>query len=388
MSLASAVSAATALVDQVPAGGLANGTPYVNMAMPSTSHIPARMKWALDEKGAMAGLEAQICKISGVDLDTASCAALKDAIDIDTAVIVAVARAAAWRYFGFTAGDLNPIEVDQAAAGSAVPTVHADHEDAVCTALATWAPAAPRYMALAVYNSISYETSNHHHLPNATGKLAGTTMAMSGLQDWIAASAARESWVFHDAFHPLTDVVKSNLARDKRAGPMLTSVKFDNLRKRIPVKAPDSGLALNYPALIEKARLYRHNPTDLPTELDVPAKLLEAIAAYEDAKDAAAVMSAVTRLRAMSEALAEPSAYLTGFILGREAAATNDQDLTMRVAKKAVTILGSPAYARVAGEFSGTFAAGKTAGFTKVDPSVNDQIMPRVFTGVQQVDTL
>lgn len=379
MDFAAAIASASAIVAQVPAGGMANGAPYVNTAMPSTAHIAPALVWPLAADGSNASLEAHLCAYAGVHLDAAARTAATAAgyIDIEAAVVIAVARSAAWNFFAWTDRSLNPIESSRSAAGAAAPTVHADHHASVMAALLQWAPVATRYMGLAVYNAISYETSNHHHLPAVTKKLASTTMSLSGLADWIAAVPARESQVFHDMFHPLTDVSKSILARDARSKAMLSGVKFDNLRKRVPVKAPDSGIAINYPVLVAKARSYRHTPEHLPAALDPPANVAVAIAAYTGATTAADLAAAVGTLRALSEALAEPSAYLAGFILGREAAAAQDNDMSIREARKTVTILGSPAYLRAAGEFSGTFAAGKESGYAKVAATVPDQVLPR-----------
>jgi hypothetical protein len=388
MSIIVALASAAAAIDQVPDGGLANGATYANASMPSTSHIAAVLKWPVKNDGSNAALVTHICAYSKAHLDSAGRSAATEKVDIDTAVIVAIARCAAWRFFSLDLVALNPVEVAQAAANAPDLSVHTDHEAEVVAALETWTASATRYMALAVYNAISYETSNHHHLPSATKKLATTTMTMTGLTDWVAAAAPRESWVFHDMFHPLSDVTKSNLARDSRSGPMLSSVKFDNLRKRVPVKAPDSGLAINYPTLFARARSYRHTPAHLPDALEPPASVFDAIADYNAASTAADLMAAVDRLRKMSEALAEPSAYLAGFILGREAAAAGDPDLTLRLARRDVTILGSPAYARVAGEHSGTFNAGKASGLLTVASTVADQVLPRVETGVAAAESL
>jgi hypothetical protein len=243
-------------------------------------------------------------------------------------------------------------------------------------------------MGLFYYNAVSYETSAHHHLPAKTKRLASTTVLLAGLKDWISGNEEREGSVFHDMFHPLSDSEKSTAARRVAAKQHLSDLKFDNLRKRIPVKAPDSGIAINYPVLYRKACAYRHNPEDLPEGLEPPENLAAAIAAYEDSTTAAELVTTVQRLRTLSEKLAEPSAYLAGFILGREAAAVEDVDLDLRTASRTTTILGSPAYLRAAGEFSGAFTAGKESGFKPVASSVPDQVLPRCVQAVAEASAL
>ncbi|MGH8335427.1 MAG: hypothetical protein ACRETL_01070 [Gammaproteobacteria bacterium] len=171
-------------------------------------------------------------------------------------------------------------------------------------------------------------------------------------------------------FHPVAETLKSNAARNVAARVLMTRLKFDNLRKRIPVKAPDSGIAINYPVLYRKARGYRYNPEHLPNTLAPPANVGLAIAAYEAAATADELAVAVARLRELSEVLEEPSAYLAGFTLGCEARATGDIDLDLRTAARTTTILGFPAYKRAAGEFSGTFITAKEHAFAAVNRAI------------------
>lgn len=371
-----------AAIDAITANGLINGAPYANTGMPTTSHIRAYLKWPLNDDHTLRTLCDTICRYSRVDLSSADRTAHAGKADIETAVIIAVARAAAWRYYGWTHASLNTAETVVLPVATPELVVHADHEADVATALDAWSGPGARYMGLFYYNSISYETSNHHHLPATTKKLATTTILLAGLKDWISGDAEREGSVFHDMFHPLSDTEKSNAARRLIARAHLSNLKFDNLRKRIPVKAPDSGIALNYPILYKKAKAYRHDPVHIPETLKAPDNLAPMVAAYENAADAAALALAVAKLRRASEELAEPSAYLAGFILGCEARATGDDDLELKVAAKTTTILGSPAYQRAAGEYSGTFATGKENGFKKVAPTVPDQVLPRCAEAV------
>jgi hypothetical protein len=197
---------------------------------------------------------------------------------------------------------LNAAEVVRLPDGEAELAVHADHAQAVADALRDFSGPGARYMGLVYYVAISYETCNHHHHPQVTKKLAKTTILLTGLQDWIAGNAEREGSVFHDLFHCVADTVKSNAARDVGARQHLSDLKFDNLRKRIPVKAPDSGVALNYEVLYRKARAYHHDPNDLPATLAPPANLAPAVQAYEQAPDAAQLQAAVAVLRAISQA--------------------------------------------------------------------------------------
>lgn len=388
MTLATAVATTQTALDAIPAGGLANGEPYVNTAMPTTSHIRTHLKWPLSDDGTPRTLVDHICRYARVDLGEAARATEAAKADIEVATIIAVARAAAWRYYGWQRSSLHAAETVVIPVGDAALTVHADHEAAVASALEKWSSVAARYMGLFYYNAISYETSSHHHLPAQTKKLATTTMVLSGLKDWVAGDHEKEGSIFHDLFHPLTDTMKSNAARSVAARDHLSDLKFDNLRKRIPVKAPDSGVAINYPVLFRKAKAYRHAPGHLPETLAPPDNVATAIRAYEEAADAAALVAAVTRLRNLSEELAEPSAYLAGFILGREAAVADDADLDLRTAARSTTILGSPAYARAAGEFSGSFTAGRESGYKVVPADTPDQVLPRCSAAVARAANL
>jgi len=382
MALQATVAVVEAAIAAIADNGFANGVPYANSATPATSHVRAHLKWIISDDGTPRTLTDHICHYAAVHLDTAGRTATADKADVETAVIVAVARLSAARYYGWTRASFNASEVVTIPLATPARVVHADHEQAVADALTAFAPSAARYMGLFYYNSISYETSNHHHLPAVTKRLATTTILLSGLKDWIAGDAEKEGSVFHDMFHPLSDTEKSNAARKVAAREHLSGLKFDNLRKRIPVKAPDSGVALNYAVLYTKAIGYRHDVAHLPTTLAAPANLAAAVAAYETAATPADVVVAVARLRRLSAALEEPSAYLAGFILGCEARATNDADLELRTAARTTTILGSPAYARAASEFSGTFATAKENGFKVVAASVPDQVIPRVAAAI------
>jgi len=388
MPLVDAVAVAQLVLTAIPVGGLANGVPYANAAMPNTSHVRTHLAWPVEQNGTARSLVDHICRYSSAHLDTAARNATADRCEIEVAVIVAIARTAAWRYYGWGTASLTAAEMVVVPNNTADFVVHADHEAAVIAALTTWAAPAARFVGLFYYNAISYETSAHHHLPAKTKKLASTTILLSGLKDWIAGNPEREGIVFHDCFHPVSDTEKSNAARRVSARDHLTNLRFDNLRKRIPVKAPDSGVAINYANLFMKARAYLHTPSDLPEGLAPPPSLAAAIGAYEAATTAQDLVDAVSKLRKMSEHLAEPSAYLAGFILGREASSTNDVDLDLRTAARTTTILGSPAYARAAGEFSGSFTAGRERGFKQVVQGTADQVIGRCLAGVDSAKVL
>lgn len=388
MNFVQTVASADAIIAAITANGLANGHEYFNTAMPGTSHVKTHNRWPMNADGTTRSLIDHICRYSSAHLDTVGMAGVAEKEDIDTAVIVAVARGSAYRYYGWSAASLSPAERIDLAAGTAALAVHGDHQDAVATAILKWSAVAPRYMGLFFYNSISYETICHNHLPAVSKKLAKTTITLTGLTDFISGNPERENAIFHDCFHVPTPTEKSNAARNVQARDHLSGIKFDNLRKRIPVKAPDSGVALNYTVLHTKANAYHHAPDHIPKALAPPANLAAAITAYEGAATAADLRAAVTLLRALSTALEEPSAYLAGFILGREANATGDEDLDLRTAKRTTTILGSPAYARAAGEFSGTFAFGKKNGYANVPATVASQVLPRCAAAVARAAAL
>lgn len=375
MALAAALAAVQAILDNVADGGVQNGTFVSNTAMPASSHVRPRAKWVL-KAGAKAGSPADnasiadsVCWMSRVDESTASLAAIPsdDKIDPLMAVIVTLGRAAAWKYFGMNTGNLNAAETHVIPAVDPPAVIHADHEAMVVTALNAWSSMATRFTGVLWYNSLSFETANHHHKPEVTKRLATTTVTLLGMEDFFTTNAASqaEGIVMHDMFHPVAFDLKSALARNQEWAKALTKLNFDNLRKRIPVKASDCGLALNYPVLIGKARTYPHEAEDLPDELNVPEELTLSINAYKAATTENEVENAVAELRAMSEFLAMPSAYVVGFVLGRERRASDDEDLTLRAASKTNTILGSPAYKRVAGEHPGVFNIGTTRGWTK-----------------------
>lgn len=388
MAFNAAVTATEALITAIPDSGLANGHPYANTAMPSTAHVRPFLKWPMNNDNTHRTLSDHLCRYSRVEVDATARNAIADKVDIETGVIISVCRLAAARYYGWVSTSFNVSEVLLLAPTAAALAVHADHQTAVATALTEWSVPAARYMGLFFYNSISYETANHHHKPEATKKLATTTITLAGLKDFIAGDALREGAIFHDMFHPLSDTLKSNAARAVGARQHLSDLKFDNLRKRIPVKAPDSGVAINYPVLYRKARAYHHDPADLPVTLAPPPSVTAAIAAYEAAADAAALTTAVARLRALSAALEEPSAYLAGYILGNDAKATGDADLDLRTAKRTNTILGCPAYARAASEYPGSFTFGKERGFARVGTGIPSQVLPRVVAAVAAAATL
>lgn len=388
MTLVQAIANVTALITAIAADGLTNGVPYVNTAIPGSSHVADELKWPLAADGTPASLVEHICRYTSAHLDAAGMAATQAKVDIPTGVIVAIARLAATRYYGWEEATFTPAEVVKPAAADPAWVVHADNQASVTEALTTWATPAARYMGLFFYNALSFETSNHNHLPAVTKKLAKTTIVLTGLATFIAGNAKRESAIFHDTFHPPTDTMKSNAARNVGAQDHLSALRFDNLRKRIPVKAPDSGVAINFPVLVRKARAYAHNPVDLPAQLAAPARVMDAIAAYQAATTPGDLTAAVAELRALSDALAEPSAYLAGFILGKDAAAAGDADLDLATAKRTNTILGCPAYARAASEFAGSFAEGKRRGFAGVPRNVPDQVLPRVLAAVAGATTV
>jgi len=382
MTLQAAIATVEAAINTVPANGLANGTVYVNSAQLSSSHIPPHMRWPYNEDGTPRSLIDHICRYTSVHLETTTRDTAIDKADIEAGVLAAIARTSASRYHNWDVAHMTPSEVIRVSTTEADLTVHTDHEAAVTKALLDMSAVGTRMMGLFYYNSLSYESFNHQHLPAVSKKLAKTTMNMSGLKDWCEAEQGRESVVFHDTFHPLSDVEKSNAARRMGAKSHLENLKFANIGKRIPVKAPDSGVALNYMTLVKVARSFRHTPEHIPDALDAPRNLITAVQTYEEASTPHELANAVATLRLMSSALAEPSAYLVGLIVGRIANSTNDQDLTLAQAKRNTTILGSPAYSRAASEFAGAYTQGKENGFAKVNATVPDQVLPRVVASV------
>jgi len=388
MDLNAAVNAANDAIEAVPEGGFTNGAIYINAAQLATSHIKNCMRWPYEENGTGRTLVDHIARYSSAHLSEDARSAATDKVDIETAVLVAIARLSAARFYGWTDARMSPAEVARVTNGESALTIHNDHQAEVAAAVAKMANTGPRMMALFYYNALSYEVCNHHHLPAVTKRLAKTTITMSGLQEWMEEDPDRESVVFHDMFHPLSDVEKSNAARRVAAKTHLANLKFDNIGKRLPVKAPDSGIAINFAVLVRSAKSFKHNPEDLPSELKEPANVAAAVLAYQEAQTPENLADAVAYLRVCSEALAEPSAYLVGFILGKMSVTSDEGDLDLRTAKRENTILGSPAYARAASEYAGAFSAGKERGLAAVDPNVPDQILPRVLEGISTVANL
>lgn len=371
--MAVSIAAAEAVINTVAANGVANGTHYVNTASPLSSHVREAMKWLLRARAppdapVQATLVECICAMARVELDAAGTTAEANKVPVEVAVLASIARLAFARYTNLDAAGLTASETTILPAATAALVVHADHEAAVSDALKKWANFAPRLMAIGWYNAISFETADHHHLPAKTRKLARTTMALTGLTELLATTAdgLAEGCLYHDMFHPLSVVKKSMMARDRSAKPALEAIKYSNLAKRIPVKAGDCGVAINYPALYRKSVGYSQNAGDIPATMVPPAAVTDAIAAYEAAATTAALTAAVARLRAMSLALAEPSVYLAGYMLGKDRRSSENPDLTLREAKVTNTILGSPAYQREAGENPGTFALGISKGYAAV----------------------
>lgn len=385
MTYEAAVDVAMAMIDNVPENGLANGDAYVNTARHSSSHIKACLRWPWNADGTARGFVDQVARYSRADLDANGRTATADKVDFAAAVAVAIGRASASRFYGWSSDALNPAETLTIPNNTPDLVVHGDHEEAIAEAITDLALVAPRLMGVFFYNSISYETVNHHHLPEVTKKLAATTIGLTGLEEWLSAGEGRESAVFHDMFHPVTDVRKSNAARAIDCVEPLYNMGFPNLAKRIPVKAPDSGVAINYSVLLDTAMAFRHTPAHLPAALNTPRALREAINAYVLAQDAAELTQAVNNLRVLSGLLAEPSAFLVGFIVGRMGEVANDFDLNLRMAKRESTILGSPAYTRVTSEYAGTYNRGLELGHMTVAATEADQVMPRVLAGVAAV---
>lgn len=375
MALAAAFASVHAVINNIVQGGVQNGNHVTNTAMPASSHVRPRAKWVLRASKTAgddpdnAALVDSVCWMSRVDSSAAdrNAMAADEKLDPVMAVIITLGRAAAWKYFGMNVGHLNAAETHVIPAAEPAMVVHVDHEATVVTALNTWSMMASRMTGVMWYNALSFETANHHHKPEATKRLATTTITLLGLEDFFTANAAAqaEGVIMHDMFHPVGFDLKASLARNQEWAKALTKLNFDNLRKRIPVKASDCGLALNYPVLISKAKTYPHEAEDLPEELNVPAELTVVINRYKAAATAEQVENAIAELRAMSEHLAMPSAYVVGFVLGRERRSSDDEDLTLRAASKTNTILGSPAYARVASEHPGVFNIGTTRGWAK-----------------------
>jgi hypothetical protein len=390
MAFALSVAAVNVVIDSVADNGFANGDDYVNNAVPSTTHVPAIARWPkVTAPGGGAGhvfegIEAAIAIYTRTDVNIATRAgiAAEDKMDIEVGVIVAICRAAFARLYNLDPASVSAAESVIRVDGTDALVVHAEHQDAVAEAMAKWAEPAARYLGLAFYNSISVETSSHNHLPAKTKKLWTTTRELLRLKPFLDATARSETYIAHDMFHPLSDTVKSHLARSNRSKNVLVNLKLGNLAKRIPVKAPDTGVALNYAALSAKAFGYTHTDEELPVDLRAPVALVDAVAEYVDAVDANAAAAAVTVLQAHSVALEEASAYLAGYILGRDARASDNQDLTLDEAKVTNTILGSPAYKRAAGAFPGTFAEAKTRGWTLLSRdaqrAASDGLAPRI----------
>jgi len=370
MVIADAFAAAAAVVAAIPQDALTNGDPIYNTAVPTSSHVRDAAKWVLAPAATAGGaaeaptLQAAVCKMTLAHLDAAARAAAADKVSIELGVMIALGRSAAWRMMNLSQANLNASEVAILTQGEVNMVVHADHEDEVKAALARWSPFATRFVGIAWYNAISFELHNHHHLPAKTKKLASTTISLLGMRDFFTANAASEaeSLVMHDMFHPLGYDVKAKLARNTEWAQALPNLNFGNLAKRIPIKAPDCGLAFNYPELHRVASSYSQNAKDIPTELAPPADLATSLAAYSESKNATEARDATSELRAMSPSFAIASAYLAGFVLGKERRATGDNEAELSDFQARITILGSPAIKRTTGEHAGAFNLGVTKG--------------------------
>lgn len=366
MSLARTLAAASSVITGIRHDALQNGDAIYNTAVPSSSHVRPAAKWVLGPSttGGTANespdLQAAICKMTAVHLDTAGRTATAEKVSIELGVILVLGRAAAWQMLGLHAGSINPGEVQVLDAAAASAVVHPDHSDAVESAVATWSAFATRFVGIAWYNAVSFETHNHHHLPAKTGKLAKTTIGLLGMKEFFTAHAAdeAESLVMHDMFHPLGYDVKAKLARNVEWSKALPNLNFGNLARRVPVKAPDCGLAFNYTELHRVASSYPQNANDIARELDPPVQLGISLAAYAASGDATAARQATEELRAMSGHFAVATAYLAGYILGKERKSAGEAEAEFADFKARITILGSPALVRATGEHSGAFSLG------------------------------
>lgn len=389
MDIDAALAAANAAINAVGEAAIRNGEIIQNSTMPATSHVRARALWVLQAQDVDGPTSPDVLQAilwhSRMDLDANALTAQQDKLSIDLATILVLSRAAFWRYFGLTDDKIAPGEKHIIPVNAVDLVPHQDHIADIIAAIARWAPLATRFMGVAWYNALSFETCNHHHLPDKTGRLASTTITLLGMRDYFDSHATdqAEGVMMHDMFHPLGSDVKAGLARNRTWAATLTDLQLDNLRKRIPVKAADTAYAVNYPVLLAKARSYVHNPDMLPASLDVPTQLTDTIAAYEQSQDAAAARVAASNLRAMAGPLAEPSAYIVGWMLGRERATADDPDLTLRTVGKRITIMGSPAYARAAAEFPGTFSLGTSRGGEVTTRWFRDNTTPHVMARIE-----
>lgn len=126
---------------------------------------------------------------------------------------------------------------------------------------------------------------------------------------------------------------------------MLENIMFSNIAKRIPVKAPDTGVAMNYIVLIDKCREFAATGGGIGKGFTAPAALQVTITAWQ----AASVVTApalVASLRSSSVLLGKASAYAAGYLLGKVRRRDGDNTLDLRSAGRETTILNSPAYLR------------------------------------------
>lgn len=387
MASGAAILAAQRVIDGIATAGAINGQYAWNTAMPTTSHVRPRSLWVMRAVTAgdpvCATLTEQVAWMAHADVDTAARTADAESMDIEVAVVVALGRAAAWKYFDLTHASLKLAECHVIPATDAALGIHGDHDAAVKSAFEKWAGYSARLTGIAWYNALSFEQHNHHHLPAVSGRLSKTTIVVLGLKTFFETSATAEGIIMHDMYHMLGGDVNAWLSRNQERAAALTAIGLDNLRKRIPVKASDTALAINYPELIRKARTYAHEPEDLPSELNVPSQLDALILRYRNATDEGEVRNSVEELRAMAAHMAEATVYVAGFMLGRERRAADDADLTLQLASKTNTILGSPAIKREAGNFPGAFNMGCRAGWVKASWATVAKSQADVMTRVK-----
>lgn len=392
MTLAEAIASANQIIGNITHNALANGVAVMNSAMPTSSHVSEAAKWVLvadaNQTLVQPTIEAEICKMSAANLDNAARAAFSPKMRIEDAVLVALGRRAAWEMFGMSSANVIPSESVTLTPAEAANAVHADHSGLVETMLRTYAPFSTRLVGIAWYNSLSFETHNHHHLPQKTKKLSSTTITLLGLKDYFTEGAGHtpsaESVVMHDMFHPLSYDLKAKLARNATFAKALPDIGFGNLAKRIPVKAADCGMAFNYPTLWATADQYSRNADDLPAELVPPETLTIAIETYAAATDQTAATQATAELRAMAPHLGIASAYLAGFILGKERKTTGERDAELSDYSGRITILGSPALRRSTGEFPGAFQLGITRGYAAVTGWGSDNRVKHTFALIKK----
>lgn len=406
----------TAALARVPVGSVKNGTVVVNTARPLSTTLDDWMKLTVNEgKTALADVVSAITYIMGANAEQLDASRPNAKV----AAHVVLGRMATMR--SLSSGDdaafiaeCNPLEVH--VLGPLAP--HASHKAAIVEAIGLATQYCTRALGIFAYNALSIAICNHIHTPRVTRHLASTTYLLSPYQAATGNRMDNAGPIMHCMFHPFPASAFSEACRSKKWKQATIKLGYSNLTKRIPIKATDTAIAMNYRALYTTASGYTTRGVGIPAKMGPTAAMTKHIAQYAAAvlrpstadsgetgppaavnadavkaeniqAPAASVDASETKksepsaypvlyvdvaeeiLRADSLVLRVPAAILVGYLHGCLCQAHDDDEMSLKEAHKVhkMTILGSPAFGTLASaaDTAGSYAIGLELG--KVKPT-------------------